>query len=259
MLVFMVLALFVAGCEMETRIIRSSWDDFPSDPKPSQTRDSEAYRDPSGGQGWAIRVVQFSGKDRHGRAQVMVQQLRSEASLADLWMEDIDNAVNIYHGRFASASNPSIRPAIAKIRAIKIDGEKPFAKCQLVPLIGDGRVIADPFDLRQFIGYYSLQIGFYDQSYGENFRAAAEQAVRALREDGFEAYYYHGPYRSILAIGVFSYDQAFVSAGTHDTYAPRIHELQKQFPFNLGNGVTLMQKAGKYDLGEQKSSLIRVF
>lgn len=255
----MTLALFTAGCEMETRIIRSSWDNFPSDPKPSQSRDPEAYRDPAGGQGWAIQVINIEGNDRHGRAQVMVQQLRNEASLADLWMEDMDNVVSIYHGRFAYASDPAIRPALAKIQAIKIDGSKPFAECQLVPLVGDGRVIADPFDLRQFIGYYSLQIGFYDSNFDGDFRAAAEQAVRALREDGVDAYYYHGPYRSIIAIGVFSYDQAFISAGTHDTYAPRIRMLQEQFPFNLGNGVTLMQKAGRHDLGEQKSSLIRVF
>jgi len=83
--------------------------------------------------------------------------------------------------------------------------------------------------------------------------------VRVLREDGHEAYYYHGPYRSIIAIGVFDYNQAFVRAGTVDTYAPQIRELQKTFPYNLSNGVTLKQKINGQDIGEQKSSLIRVF
>lgn len=258
-LIYMALALLIAGCELETRVVRSSWDEFPADPKPKQTKTPEAYKDPAGGQGWAIRMIQISGEGRHEKARKFVQQLRGKASMAELWTEDIGDTANIYHGRFTLATDPAIRPALAKIQAIEIDGDKPFADCQLVPLVGNGRVIADPFDLRQFVGYYSLQIGFYDANYDGDFRAAAEQAVRVLREEGSEAYYYHGPYRSIIAIGVFSYEQAFVSAGTHDTYAPRIRELQQKFPFNLGNGLTLMQKAGGRDLGEQKSSLIRVF
>jgi hypothetical protein len=255
----MALALLICGCQPETRVVRSSWDNFPADPKPSQSHDPEAYRDPAGGQGWAIQVIQFTGNDRHDKARDLIQHLRGKASLAELWIEDLGDTATIYHGRFASVSAPSIRPAMAKVKTIQIEGEKPFTQCKLVALIGDGRVIADPFDLRQFIGYYSLQIGFYDRAFEGDFRAAAEQAVRSLREDGFEAYYYHGPFRSIIAIGVFSYDQAFVSAGTHDTYAPHIHKLQEQFPFNLGNGSTILQKVGGRDLGEQKSSLIRVF
>jgi len=149
--------------------------------------------------------------------------------------------------------------SVDKVHAIELEGETPFAKSQLVPLVGAGRAIADPFDLRQFIGYYSFQIGFYDADFGKDFREAAEQAVRVLREDGHEAYYYHGPYRSIIAIGVFDYNQAFVRAGTVDTYAPQIRELQKTFPYNLSNGVTLKQKINGQDIGEQKSSLIRVF
>ncbi len=255
----MVLAFLTAGCEPEIRVVRSSWDQFPSDPKPRLTQAPEAYMDPAGGQGWAIQLIQLTGNDRHDKARALLEQIRGQTSLAELWIEDLDNTASIYHGRFESASDPAIRPAMSKIAAIQIGEEKPFNDCQLVPLIGDGHVIADPFDLRQFIGYYSLQIGFYDQSFEGDFRAAAEQAVRVLREDGAEAYYYHGPYRSIIAIGVFSYEQAFISAGTHDTYAPRIRELQEQFPFNLGNGLTLIQKAGGRDIGEQKSSLIRVF
>ena len=91
------------------------------------------------------------------------------------------------------------------------------------------------------------------------FREYAEQAVRTLREEGHEAYYYHGPFRSIITIGVFTYDQAFVSAGNVDTYAPHIRDLQKVFPFNLGNGSTINQKENGKDIGEQKSSLIRVY
>ena len=258
------LVMNIAGCEPETRVIRSSWDNLPADPKPRQTGNNsgqanDPYQDPAGGQGWAIQVMQFSGNTRHDQARDLIQQLREESNLRDFWIEDIDNTATLYHGRFKLASDPGIGIALASVQQIQIDGVQPFIESQLVPLVGQGRAIADPFDLRQFIGYYSLQIGFYDAAYNGDFREAAEQAIRVLREDGHDAYYYHGPYRSILAIGVFSYEQAFVRAGATDTYAPQIRELQKQFPYNLGNGSTIIQKKDGVNIGEQKSSLIRVF
>ncbi len=255
--VLLLSGLFLAGCEMETRVVRSSWDNLPADPKPRHNGDG--YRDPAGGQGWSIRVIEVKGDERYGQAQAIAQQLRERAGLADLWIEDKDDTVSVYHGRFTTATDPAIRPVLSKIQKLSIDKEAPFADARLVPLLGDGKVIADPFDLRQFTGYYSLQIGFYDENFDGDFRAAAEQAVRNLREDGEDAYYYHGPFRSIITIGVFSYEQAFVSAGTHDTYAPAIRELQRTYEYNLGNGVTLIQKQDGKVIGEQKSSLIRVF
>lgn len=253
------LLLFLTGCQMETRVVRSSWDSLPADPKPRQVRDTQAFQDSAGEQGWAIQIIEIEGVDRHDRARELTNRLRTEAKLDNVWIEDAGNVAHLYHGRFNSAADPGIRTTLEKIQKTELDGEKLFALAQLVPLIGDGRLIADPFDLRQFVGYYSLQIGFYDEAAGPNFREIAEQAVRTLREEGHEAYYYHGPYRSIITIGVFSYEQAFVSAGTHDTYAPRIHKLQTTFPFNLGNGSTIIQKEGGRSIGEQKSSLIRVF
>ncbi len=258
-LIGLALLLAVTGCEMETRVVSSTWDSLPADPKPKQTENNNTYQDPAGGQGWAIQLIQLTGPNRHEQATELIRQLRTQTTLADLWVEDLGNTATLYYSRFQKASDPAIRTALAKAQQIELNGTRPFTDSKLIALVGGGRAIADPFDLRQFIGYYSLQIGFYDEAFGQDFREAAEQAIRVLREDGHEAYYYHGPYRSIIAVGVFSYEQAFVTAGTHDTYAPQIHELQKQFPYNLGNGATIIQKESGKIIGEQKSSLIRVF
>ncbi len=257
-LILMCLAilLVLTGCEPEIRVVRSSWDDFPADPKPRQNAQG------NGGQQndtWSIQVAEFTGRDRIENARESIEQIRSSAAVAELWIEDTGEVASVFQGRFNSASDPLIRPTLSRIQSVQINDKKPFKDAQLVPLAGTGRVISDPLDLAQFVGYYSLQIGFYDKNYDGDFRAAAEEAVRTLREEGYEAYYYHGPFRSIIAIGVYSYEQAFVSAGTHDTYAPCIRELQEKFPYNLGNGVTLIQKQNGQVIGEQRSSLIRVF
>ncbi|MDP6152007.1 MAG: hypothetical protein QF785_01425, partial [Phycisphaeraceae bacterium] len=41
-------------------------------------------------------------------------------------------------------------------------------------------------------------------------------------------------------------------------YSQRVVELQKKYPHNLGNGLTLLQKQGGRDIGAQPSSLVRV-
>jgi hypothetical protein len=256
-LIGLALLLVVAGCEMETRVVRSTWDSLPADPKPDYSGNPD--RDPAGVQGWSIQVAQIAGPTRHDQARELVAHLRSRLSMANLWIEDLGGIATVYHGRYTKASDPAIRRDLKKVQQAELDGKKPFANSKPVPLAGGGQIITDPYDLRQFIGYYSLQIGFYDEAFGKDFRQAAEQAVRVLREDGYDAYYYHGPFRSIITIGIFSYEQAFVTVGTHDTYAPQIRELQKKFPYNLGNGVTLIQKEGGRNIGEQKSSLIKVF
>jgi hypothetical protein len=261
-LTVLMLLLTTPACEMETRVIRSSWDSLPADPKPRHTptdQRSNPYQNTAPGQSWAIQVTQISGNTRHDQARELVQQLRTKTSLTDFWIEDLNNTATVYHSRFQKASDPAIRKALAAVQNIELNGTRPFTDSKLVPLVGQGRTIADPYDLRQFIGYYSLQIGFYDQAFGQDFRQAAEQAVHILREEGYDAYYYHGPFRSIIAIGVFSYQQAFVTVGTTDTYAPHIRQLQKAFPYNLGNGATIIQKEGGRNIGEQKSSLIRIF
>lgn len=112
-------------------------------------------------------------------------------------------------------------------------------------------------DLRRFVGVYTLQIGYYDDEYGKDFRAAAERAVVVMREDGHEAYFYHGPHRSMVTIGLFS-EKDFVREGVSSVYGPRIREAQKTHPYNLGNGRTLIQKVRGESVGEQPSFIVKV-
>jgi len=123
-----------------------------------------------------------------------------------------------------------------------------------------GRNHDDPLNLRRYPGMYSLQIAVYDKDYGPNFRDAAEQAARTLRKQGQEAYYYHGPNRSMVTLGLFDYDTAFDSVpGRQDTYSQRVRALQEKYPHNLLNGRTIIEKSpGKPD-SIQPSFLVRVF
>lgn len=121
----------------------------------------------------------------------------------------------------------------------------------------DDPTAVSAYDLRTHTGMYTLQIGFYDQDYGPDFRQAAEQAVSALRLQGEEAYYYHGPHRSMVTLGLFT-DAHFVQRGPVSAYGPEIEAIQKKYPYNLANGRTLVQKIDGQDIGQQESFLVRV-
>jgi hypothetical protein len=104
---------------------------------------------------------------------------------------------------------------------------------------------------------YSLQIGFYDDAFGPDFRQAAEQAAAALHQQGEQAYYYHGPNRSLVTIGLFT-ENDFVQQGPQRAYGPQIKQLQQRFPYNLANGLTQIQKIDGRTIGEQPSFIVRV-
>lgn len=43
-----------------------------------------------------------------------------------------------------------------------------------------------------------------------------------------------------------------------DSYGPRIRELQKKYPYNLGNGRTLIERLNDHSTGEQESFIVRI-
>jgi hypothetical protein len=61
----------------------------------------------------------------------------------------------------------------------------------------------------------------------------------------------------MVTIGLFT-DADLISDGATQTYGPKIRELQQKFPYNLGNGLTIVQKLAGKTLGQQPSFLVRL-
>ena len=86
---------------------------------------------------------------------------------------------------------------------------------------------------------------------------AAEKAAAQLRTQGEDAYFYHGPKRSLVTIGLFNDSDINVVNGSV-VYSPRVKEVQKRFPYNLGNGVTVVEKVEGKKIREQPSVIVKV-
>jgi hypothetical protein len=96
------------------------------------------------------------------------------------------------------------------------------------------------------------------------FRDAAERAVVALRAQGQEAYYYHGPRSSTVTVGLFADEDYMISVRDElgqmqklprPRLSARVRDAMDANPYNLVNGQGV--KDGKRDR-PQASFLIRV-
>ncbi|MEM6552086.1 MAG: hypothetical protein AAF750_08155 [Planctomycetota bacterium] len=241
----------IAGCMQEISRT-SSWDNFPGAQKSRQSDTPVLFGN------WAIALERFEGANRFRDAYRLVRRLNRESDLGDLWYADDGTASTVYHGRFRSPRLPDATQALTQVRSAKLNGETLFAEARFVDVSGarEATATADPKDLKQHAGFYSLQIGYYDSKFGDGFRNAAEEAAAALREDGTEAYFYHGQNISMVTVGLFTADDFVTRQGIRG-YGPRIKSAQDEFPFHTANGRTvIVRKGGRED--KLRSSLVRV-
>ncbi len=251
--------LLTAGCEMEHRVVRDDWETFrgqmPTDEASGpNVASSERQRGP-----YAVLLGRFTGPDRHVDTFQLLRKVREQTQLEPVWSADGGNVAAVYAGRFDDPRDPAAQRLVDQVRQAQLDGSQPFADASLSAISGQliDSAPRGPLDLVGKEGQYTLQIGYYDERYGEGFRQAAEQAAQALRDDGEEAFFYHGPHRSMITIGLFT-DRDFVSRNGVQSYGPQILEVQQRFPHHLGNGRTELVTVFGQDQGEQSTTLVRV-
>ena len=253
-----------AGCQREVVVVRDGWGPLKeiADQKPAAALNPD---DPESRQVWTIELERYTGRDRLQKARQLSDRLTSEAGLSDVRIEDRSGFAVVSIGRVYDPGTSMAREILNQVRQAELDGFRPYANARFEPTVRGGRQVYDELNLRQYAGMYTLQIGFYDQQFGKDFRTAAEKAARSLRKDGDEAYYYHGTHRSLVTVGLFNHATAFVerenplAPGTRiEGYSPAVRELQEKYPYNLGNGLTLIESVKGEVIGEQESALVRV-
>ena len=268
-------AVCLVGCEK--RVVRNTWAEFARDTGASvggkqrerTTRPGDDIPVAQGNvNGWSIPLQRFEGSGRDRNAKTLVAQIKKTdagQSLPFLWLDDRHGVTTVQCGRYPAANAPEALSALEMVQRIELEQVQPFAGAMVEPLSAADKVALDPFDLRGYHGLYSLQIAVFDPQGGKKFRSAAEAYVQQLREAGDKAFYYHGPNRSMVTVGLFHRDEAFItednplSPGTQiDRYSPAVVTLREKFPRNLYNGYTVVEKQGGEVLGDQESALIRV-
>ncbi|MDX1565257.1 MAG: hypothetical protein R3236_07625 [Phycisphaeraceae bacterium] len=105
--------------------------------------------------------------------------------------------------------------------------------------------------------YYTLQIAHYENPDNPaERRKRAEEYAQQLREQGEQAFYYHGPNMSLVTVGAFK--DAVLRVGSVSRrgdgskrltvptpttrYSPEVEELQAKYPHHLHNGRPIYYK-----------------
>lgn len=205
------------------------------------------------GDGWSV-LVAVVPTNREEDAQAMLGTVRS-AGLGAARVAMHNGRRVIVYGSWGDPGAEEAQQGLAAVRGAQIGGVTPFAAAVMIPPAAPaGAAANNEFDLRGVkarLGgdaVYTLQVGVYargdfqkpsEQELGL-FRREAERAVAELRAQGEQAFFYHGPNRSSVTVGVFGEDD-------HDgsTRPPvesvRLRSVRERFPHCLLNGEGLME------------------
>lgn len=180
---------------------------------------------------------------------------------------------------FGKYTGPDDRQALLdldQIREMTNGTSRPFASAFLAPPSGDALGGSNSqYDLRTVkerfgpTALYTLQLGVYgtdDQSTPKpsqikEFRAAAERAVLKLRAEEERAFYYHGPFQSMVTVGVFGSGD-FDSSTMPALESQRLKDVRERYPYNYLNGQgireTITSSSGQRVTRLQPSSLVGI-
>ncbi|GJQ29010.1 MAG: hypothetical protein HBSAPP03_08940 [Phycisphaerae bacterium] len=233
----------------------------PAGPSPSDRFTGEAsaiFGAPKAGSnapadgGWKLLLaVAAAGADDIATMQ-LVGTVRMQTGLHAARLEKQGKVLAVTYGSYASATDESALAELRRIRTLEIDGRMPYAGAMLIPPAFEGSAVVggemDLATLKKRVGKraaFTLQIAAYERADGKDalpedlaeIRKAAEEAARRLRQDGDEAFYYHGPRRSMVTVGVFSEKEYDTTRPGRES--PLLKLLREKYPFNLVNGAPI--------------------
>jgi hypothetical protein len=152
------------------------------------------------GASWTILCAEINGQGHIERARKLKQDLAASTGMRDWHLLHQDSSSLLYYGYYKNYGDPKAKADRAKIEAMTDGtGRRPFSRSVLTPLES-----ADPdgppeWNLVNAKGFWTLQIAVYKDS--PERKQYAVDAVRAARQQGVEAYYYHGESMSLVCVG----------------------------------------------------------
>lgn len=222
---------------------------------------------------WCIAIVSLRGPERDEAAGVALARMRSEGKLPEAYADRRSNATIIAVGKFDSADDERAKAELKRIQELEIDGLPIYGQAFLCPPEADENLGSTPeYNLLKAKETYgsaaiqTLQVGVYgrddlkkptEEDLAEC-RKLAETAAVKLRQEGELAFYYHGPRRSMVTIGVFDLNDYDPQLPNYNS--PRLMAAKKRHPYNLynGQGIRESDPQGKKGTRLQPSTLVAI-
>jgi len=222
---------------------------------------------------WTILCVETSdpdGKQRVRDIAAILQRTPGVRADAILLREDRDGSARLYYGTYARRSDPrtgkrpipaAMRRDLDMLREFGTDDGRRFF-VQAIPVrLPPPDVGPRERDLRNVHAVYSLQVGIFEPTddFAE-YKQAAVEFCDLLREQGFEAYYYHTPVSSTVTVGAFGTEAATRRPDGRNDYSATVRALQENelLRYNLVNGGVMRVKDPQGGLHPVPSQLVEI-
>lgn len=183
--------------------------------------------------GFTIRLAVTGGATHIQQARELRKQLE-QAGWENLMTIGGDGYTTLTWGTYQTVEDAAKDVQTAKAYTDS-SGRRPFILAMTIPI--PGKQIGKPeWDLRKAPGTYTVLVMTYSNDPKINFftrksKAAAQCAK--FREEGYEAYYYHGPVKSHVTVGSFPSDSLKSIKGNvvrTEIRNPEMIRILKRFP-----------------------------
>jgi len=211
--------------------------------------------------GWRIVLATFKGGDAVMRAQTSLSQIQAQPGMARAFIDAQRHGATIALGSYNSPSDRAAQRELNRIHAIRINDVAVFGSAFLMPP-PSGVSGANPelnlANAHKLFGdnlVYTLQVAVYESNDRAEVMQSAEQAAALFRQDGELAFYYHGPNRSIVTIGLFTEKDYDPSSAER---SPELKALMERHPGHLYNGMGVREHLADGTSRNQPTRLVRI-
>ena len=158
---------------------------------------SEASRPPAERQ-LTVLLVEYKGPEAKASAERIAKELRDQG-LPDVFTVEGAGLSSVCVGHYTSWKQPAADEMLRRVRIIRdAQGQYPFAGVMIVPV--PEAAPTNPWPLEKANGYFTLHVASWE---APGRTVAAQAYAKELRDQGYEAYVYHGPRLSMVTIGAF--------------------------------------------------------
>lgn len=205
---------------------------------------------------WTILLLHLKGSAQDPAINAVLRSVRANG-VPEAFLEARGDNTLVVVGKYDSPGASGAQAMLKRVKEIQIDGQRPYMAAHMLPPPPTSVKGSIPeWDLRNVKakygkqGEYTLQVNIYTNPSGRatpaelrEFQKAAEEAVRTLRKDGAEAFYYHDQAGSTVTVGLFSQDDLDSGFSLKPGAGSGVRDLQKKFPYALVNGAGVKDKA----------------
>ena len=224
---------------------------------------------------WTIMLLHLKGSGQDPAINAVLRSVKANG-VPEAFLETRGETALIVVGKYDSPASSDAQAMLKRVKEIVIDGQRPYMAAHMLPPPAQTLKGTVPeWDLRNAKAKYgknaefTLQVNIYTNPSGrasaselKEFQKAAEDAVRTLRKENAEAFYYHDQAGSTVTVGLFSQDELDSGFSLKPGAGRGVRELQKKFPYAMVNGAGVKDKSvdaqGKPVESMRPSFIVRV-